>query len=774
VLRNYLKTALRNIKKYKLYSFINISGLAVGMACCIIIFLWIQDEISYDRFHDNSEGLFRVVSNLEGEWTSTSPWAINDVLKRDFPEIIRSTRFRTFHFLTRHEENSYYEDVGFVDPDFLHMFSFPLLRGDLDTALSSKESVVITEKAAQKYFRNQDPVGKILNVNNDTDLKVTGVMKNVPLSSTIQFDMLAPVRLLGEERLRTWALETQAFVMLEKNISLEDLRSKISGTTMEYDKRIENKTVVNDLQPISRMHLYGLNDAGGVLYIYIFLGIAVIILLIACINFINLSTAKSGNRAVEVGMRKVIGANRIHLIKQFFGEAVFISLVAFILAVLLVSLFLPSFNNLTQKQLTVDPIQNSTLILILLGIALFTGIVSGSYPALLFSSFTPIQALRETGSLSFKSPVLRRVLVIFQFTIAVGLIFSSVILQRQMNYIWNKDLGFNRNYVLRLPMNQDIQEHYDAFKQRLLSSSDILNVTSASNTPLSIGNINPVYWEGQTPDQYEVINFSAVDYDYFKTFQMNFLEGRAFSRDFSTDGQNYIINEAAVRFTGLKSPIGKLFSIWEHEGRIIGVVKDFHSHSLHDEIRPVVFTLTHNWPHNYIFVRIHPEKAQSAIQSVESSWKQFAAAYPFEYEFLYDIFNRQYQTDQKMSLIINDFTYLAIFLSCLGLFGLASYMAERRTKEIGIRKVLGASVSSVVVMLSKDYTRWVLVANVIAWPIAWYMMSQWMKNYAYRINIQWWMFLFAGGLTLFIALLTVGYQSIRAATANPADSLKYE
>lgn len=736
MLKNYFKTALRNIKKYKVYSLINIFGLAVGMASCILIFLWIQDELSYDRFHDHSDRLFRVVSSLEGEWTSTSPWAINDVLKRDFPEILRSTRFRTFHFLTRHKENSYYEDLGFVDPDFLDMFSFPLLQEDQDTALSSKESVVISEKVAQKYFRNQHPVGKILTVNNDTDLKVTGVMKNVPLNSTIQFDMLASVKLLGEGRLQTWALETQAFVMLEKNVSLKDLRSKISGTTMKYDKRIENKTVINDLQPVSRMHLFGLNEKGGILYIYIFSAIAVIILLIACINFINLTTAKSGNRAVEVGMRKVIGARRSHLIKQFFGEAVFISFIAFILAVLLVSLFLPSFNNLTQKQLVLDPNQNSSLILILLGIALFTGILSGSYPALLFSSFTPIQALRESGSLSFKSPVLRRVLVIFQFTGAVALIFSSIILQRQMNYIKNKDLGFNRSYVLRLPMNKDIQGHYDAFKQRLVSNSDILNVTSASNTPLSIGNINPVYWEGRTPEQYEVINFAAVDYDYFETFQMDITEGRAFSRDFAADEKNYIINEAAVRFTELESPIGKLFSIWEREGRIIGVVKDFHSRSLHDEIRPVVFTLTHNWAHNYIFIRINPEKAQSAVRSVESSWKQFAAGHPYEYDFLDDVFNRQYQTDQRMSSIINDFTFLAIFISCLGLFGLASYMAERRTKEIGIRKVLGASVSSVIFMLSKDFTRWVLIANVIAWPITWYVMSQWMQNYAYRINIK--------------------------------------
>ncbi|MBD3415231.1 MAG: FtsX-like permease family protein [Candidatus Aminicenantes bacterium] len=774
MLKNYLKTAFRNIKKYKLYSFINISGLAVGMACCILIFLWIQDEISYDRFHQHKDRLYRVVSSLEGEWTSTSPWAINDVLKKDFPEVIRSTRFRTFHFLTDRQEKSHYEDVGFVDLDFLHMFSFPLLRGDPETALSSRESVVITKEAAQRYFKNEDPLGKFLTVNNSIDLKVTGILKDVPSNSTLQFDMLAPVKLLGEEKLRTWALETSAYVMLEKNVSLQELRFKISGTTMKYDKRIENQTVVNDLQPISRMHLHGLNDAGGILYIYIFSGIAVIILLIACINFINLTTAKSGKRAVEVGMRKVIGAQRSHLIKQFFGEAVFISLVAFLLAILLVSLFLPSFNQLTQKQLTFDPVENSTLILILLGTALFTGIVSGSYPALLFSSFSPIQALRESGSLSFKSPVLRRVLVIFQFTVAVGLIFSAIVLQKQMTFIRNKDLGFDRSHVLRLPMNKDVQGHYQAFKQSLVKNADILNVTSATNTPLSIGNINPVYWEGRGPDQYEVMNFAAVDYDYFETFQMDLTKGRTFSRDFATDEKNYIINEAAVRFTGLGSPIGKLFSIWKREGRIIGVVKDFHSRSLHDEIKPVVFTLTTNWSHNYIFVRINPERIQPALQTVQSSWKQFASGYPFEYVFLDDVFERQYQTDQRMGLIINDFTLLAIFLSCLGLFGLASYMAERRTKEIGIRKVLGASVSSVALMLSKDFTRWVLIANAIAWPVAWYVMSRWMQNYAYRIRISWWMFFLAGGLALIIALLTVGYQSVKAATANPGDSLRYE
>jgi len=447
---------------------------------------------------------------------------------------------------------------------------------------------------------------------------------------------------------------------------------------------------------------------------------------------------------------------------------------AFVLSLLLVSLFLPGFNNLTQKQLAFDPIHNVPLILSLLGIAFFTGVFSGSYPAFLFSSFTPIQALRESGALSLKSPVLRRVLVVFQFTVAVILIFCSIVLQRQMNYIRNKDLGFNRSYVLRLPMNEEIQSHYDAFKQSLLENSDVLSVTSASNVPLSIGNINPVYWEGRGPDQYEVINFTAVDYDYFKTFQMEFTEGRSFSRDFTTDEQNYIINEAAVRFTGLESPLGKLFSIWRREGRIIGVVKDFHSRSLHDEIRPVVFTLTTNWPHNYIFVRMNPERVQSALRAVEATWKQFAAVYPFEFDFLDDIFNRQYQTDQRMERIINDFTFLAIFISCLGLFGLASYMAERRTKEIGIRKVLGASVSGVVLMLSRDFTKWVLAANVIALPIAWYIASRWMQNYAYRISISWWVYLLSGSLALTIALLTVGYQSLRSALANPADSIRYE
>jgi putative ABC transport system permease protein len=774
MLKSYIKTALRNIKKYKVYSFINVAGLAVGMGCCIIIFLWIQDELSYDLFHDNTKQLYRVVSNLEGEWISTSPWAISDVLKDDFPEIVRSTRFRTINLLARYEESSHYEEIGFVDPDFLHMFSFPLLLGNPDTALSSTNSVILSEEAANRYFKDEDPVGKILNVNNNLDLKITGVIKNVPSNSTIQFDMLAPVQILGEERLRTWALETAAFVMVEKNIRLEDLKSKISGTTMKYDKRIENKTVINDLQPISRMHLYGLNDAGSILYVYIFSAIAVIILIIACINFINLTTAKSGNRAVEVGLRKVVGANKSHLIKQFFGETILISFMAFVLSLLMVSLFLPSFNNLTQKQLTFDPVHNVPLILSLLGIAFFTGVFSGSYPAFLFSSFTPIQALRESGALSLTSPLSRRILVVFQFTVAVVLIFCSIVLQRQMNYIRNKDLGFNRSYVLRLPMNQDIVNHYDAFKQSLLKNSDILSVTSASNVPLSIGNINPVYWEGRGPDQYEVMNFAAVDYDYFKTFQMHFVEGRSFSRDFTSDEQNYILNEAAVRFTKLESPIGKLFSIWTREGRIIGVVKDFHSHSLHDEIKPVVFTLTTNWPHNYIFVRTNPERVQSSLRSMEATWKQFAAGYPFEYDFLDDIFNRQYQTDQRMGQVINDFTYLAIFISCLGLFGLASYMAERRTKEIGIRKVLGASVSSVILMFSKDFTKWVMAANVIALPIAWYVASRWLQNYAYRIRISWWFYLLSAGLALTIAVLTVGYQSLKSAFANPADSIRYE
>jgi len=772
--KNYVLIALRNIYKYKGYSFIKIFGLAVGMACCILIFLWVQNEMGFDRFHEKSDRLYRVISHMDEKWSSSSPWMLPVMLKKDFPEIEKSTTFNNRTMLIHYADKTFYESIGFVAPDFLEMFSFPLIDGEPNTALAALNSVLVSEETAQKYFGGEKALGQTITMNNSQQLTITGVFKNIPAKSSFQFDLLAPIRLFGEDRIQTWYLETSAYVLVKENTSVDDLKAKIAGTTMKYDKRIKDKIIKNDLQALTHIHLYGLNDIGSILYVYIFSIIAAIVLIIACINFINLTTAKATNRAREVGMRKVVGASRIKIAQQFFGESFLLSIVAMIFSILMVEFFLPTFNNLTRTQLSFNLFQNSFVIIALLSIVLVVGILSGSYPALLLSSFKPIKVLQESVASGVKNPLFRRVLVIFQFAITVILIISSIVIKRQLDYIHNKDLGFNRNHVIRLSINSDIRNNYDTFKERLLQNPNILNVTAANNTPTNVGNINPVYWEGRGPDQYETMNFVTVDYDYFETFEMEMAKGRSFSRDFSTDNQNYIINQAAVEFSKLDEPIGKNFSIWTNEGQIVGVVKNIHSRSLHNEMVPIVFALTKNWPHTNVFIRLNPNEVQNTITSIEKVWQEYAGTFPFVFEFLSDVFEQQYQFDQQVGKLFAYFTFLAIFISCLGLLGLAAFTAEQRTKEIGIRKVLGASISNIITLISREFLILLIVANVIAWPIAYFIMNKMMNNYAYRTDLALWVFFASGMLALFIATFAVGFQAIRAARTNPAKSLKYE
>jgi len=772
--RNYFKIAFRNLKKHAGYSAINITGLAVGMACCILFYLWIQDELSYNRFHDHAERLYRIVSHRDGSWSASTPFSLGRVMKQDFPEIRKNSRFLNRQLFINYQDKAFYEQVALVDPDFLEMFSFPLTQGDPVTALSTTETVVITETAARKYFGEEDPVGHIITINNQSQHSVTGVIQDPPSNSSMQFAMLVPFRFAGERMDLSWWLGSDSYVLLQEKVDLDDLRGKIAGTELKYDKRIESKQVTNDLQPIERMHLYGLNDTGPILYVYLFSFIAVIVLIIACINFINLTTARASNRAREVGLRKTVGAGRMNIIRQFFGESVLLSFFAFLLAILIVMLVLPHFNQLAGKQLSVNPIKNLSILIGLLAIAAFTGIVSGSYPALLLSSFKPIAILRETASSGAKNSLLRRILVVFQFTVAIILIIGSVMIQRQMNFIRNTDLGYDRENIIRLPMNSELRSGYQGFKNALLQNPNIVSVTAANNAPTNVGNINPFYWEGRGPEQYETLNFATVDYDYFETFGMEMMEGRSFSRDYSTDAQNYIVNEALVRHTKLQPPLGKMISMWTREGRIIGVVKDFHARSLHSAIGPVAFLLTTDWPHNWVFVRLNPANIQSSLDFIESAWMEYGGGYPFAYRFLDDVFESQYSGDARIGDIFKNFTVLAIFISCLGLFGLASFMAEQRTKEIGIRKVLGASVLRINVLMSKEFLILLGIANALAWPVAYTIMNRLMNIYAYRTNLAWWVFVGAGIAAVVISLLTVSYQAMRAATANPVEALKYE
>jgi len=795
--KNYLKIAFRNLKRHKGYSFINISGLAMGMAVCILILLWVKDELSFDRFHKNADQIYRVVedqiqSNGDIFRVAVTPWPLGEALVKNYPEVINFTRFlRLSRRLVTHKsksvDKSFYENgVCLADPSFLEIFSFPLVKGNPATALSEGNTVVISETTAEKYFGKKNPMGKTLNFNNNQDFTVTGVIKNVPHNSHLKFDFILPFeQTLKNYKYRgSWNSNSyHTFVLLQKNASVKALNEKI----YEYLIRIfAGSKIKLRLQALTDMHLrsnfaidlYGASKDTTV-YIYIFSLIAVLILLIACINFINLTLARASTRAKEVGLRKVVGATRKDLIKQFYGESILFTITALIFAIVLVYLLLPLFNNLAGKELTLDPFSNIGAALGLLLIAIVTGISAGIYPAFILSSFQPANVIK--GNLTVRSgkpggALFGKVLVVFQFTLSVALIIVTLVVNQQLSYIQGKELGYEKDNIIYLTKRGNIGEKYNAFKEELQKKSNVLSVTTSSDVPTySIHSTSAIDWEGKTPEALLWIHHFSVDQDYLKTFKMEIVEGRGFSKDFTTDaaGTAYIVNEAAVKAMDMKNPIGKSFTFWGKKGTIIGVVKDFHYKSLHTETEPLVLRIDPqmDW---YIFVKVRPENIVNTLDYLKKAYQKFNPLFPFEYHFLDEQLDRLYDNDGRSLKIFRYFSIIAIFISCLGLFGLAAFAAQMRTKEIGIRKVVGASISNIILMLSKEFLLLVVTANILAWPIAYFAMNKWLQQFVYRIDIGWWIFVLAGIIALTIALFTVIYQSIKAALANPVNSLKYE
>ncbi len=774
---NYLRTAWRNLKKHKVFSVINIAGLAVGMACCILIFLWVKDELSFDRFHPNHDRLYRTVLRTEGTWFTSSGWALAPILKRDFPEIRKATRVRQQTVLFSVEDKSLSKTVAFVDPDFLEMFDFPLRAGDPRSVLAVNKSAVVTERAAKAIFGNADPMGKILSINtNQFQVSVTGIAKDPPANSTFQFDVLVPVKILGEANIDVdtdWSYASQCYVLLDENASLDAVQEKIAPVVMKYDRRV-NTVRTLELQPLTRIRLHNLGGGGPILYVYIFAVIAVFILLMACINFMNLATARAGTRSKEVGLRKVVGARRSDVVRQFYGESLLHACLALVAAVGLVLLVLPAFNNLAEKSLNLSLTRDAGVLLALLAITLATGVVSGSYPALFLSSFRPAVVLKGAASSGSSKPRLRKTLVVVQFSIAIVLLIGTAAVRKQLDYIQNINLGYNRHHVVSMGMNQVIRSNYQALKDELLREAGVLNVTAATGRPTYVGSINPFWWEGRNPGEYETMNFVATDHDYVKTFEMEIVAGRDFSREFPTDVQNYVVNEAAVRLMGFEDPVGKAFSIWDNKGVIIGVVKDFHNRPLSQEITPTAITLLPNWAPSVMFVRVRPENVARTMDRIEETWRRLVPGQPFEPVFLDQSFDDLYRSDRRMGVIFRDFAALAIFISCLGIFGLAAFTAEQRTKEIGVRKVLGASTGGIVSLLSREFVVLVTIANVIAWPAGYFLTNRLLRNYAYRTDVPFWVFIGAGVLAYLIALLTVSTQAVKASRTEPVNALRYE
>lgn len=792
--KNYLKIALRNIKRYKGYSFINIAGLAVGMACCILILLWVRDELSFDRFHHNIDNIYRVIrqeqDTAEAGKDALTPPPLADALKEKFPGITHATRFGSWGrwLVTSGEKNFYETRYKCADPDFFEMFNFPFIKGNPKNALINTYSVVLTEKMAEKYFGSEDPIGKTLNINKKFDVIVTGVIKNVPGNSTLIFDFIFPFRilvgkdLLGEKTGENWGFNSfNTFVMLNQSSTARELAPKIAGIFKEHN---EEDTDLALLQPFKDIHLYSniqfdLDSVGDIKYVTIFSLLALFVLIIACINFMNLTTAKSAKRAKEVGLRKVIGAKRPQLIWQFFGESMLMSCFAFLLALVLVELILPLFNNLSGKNLSLTPSGNITIYLGLVVITLITGILAGSYPALLLSAFQPVKTLKGASDVKTtgknRTPLFRKILVVTQFTLSIGLIIGTTVIYTQLGFMRDKDLGINKEHIVYIPMAESVIEKYESIKKEFLRNPDVVNVSASLALPTDIGNSpGSPEWEGKDPNNNMQIKADFVDYDYIETFQIKMAQGRSFSKEFPTDkDEAYIVNEEAVRRMGLESPVGKQFSFWNRKGKIIGVMKDFHFRPMYYQIQPIVFKIFPDW-FRVIYIRIKPGDIPATLESLKKTWYRANPGYPFEYRFLDEQFHQLYLTEERMGTLTKYFTVLGILIACLGLFGLASFMAEQRTKEIGIRKALGASVANIILLLSKEFTKLVLVATIIAWPTAYFTMNHWLQNFAYRVGIGWWVFVLSAGLTIIIAFLTVSYQSIKTATANPVEALKYE
>jgi len=788
--RNYLKVALRNILRHRGYSFINITGLAVGMACCIFLLLWVRDELGFDRFHAKADSLYRLEQDQKGPegdfHVIVTPFPVAPALKSDIPEVANSARYYNLGgMLLRYGDKAFFENgLRAVDPSFLDMFSFPLVKGDARTALNEPHSIVISEDIARKYFAGEDPLGKSFMVNTRYPFSVTGVMKNVPKNSSIGPEMLVPfefTRELGRYSDSWGSNSILTFVEMHDPAQLASVNGKITDLIYRRNKERENADWKPDfmLFPLTAIRLhthFGFSqNAGAIQEVYLFVALALFVLLIACINFMNLSTARSANRAREVGLRKVVGASRNHVIGQFFGESVLVAFLALAVAIMIVLCLLPFFNTLAGKYFTAASLVNYQVIAGLIAVALLTGLVSGSYPALFLSSLEPIRVLKGALKIGLRGGFFRKFLVVTQFCLSIILLIGTLVVYEQVKYMRTKNVGYDREQLLYLPLRGGTMNSYGTLKTELLKDPRVLGVSGIDNNPISIGsNSWGADWDGKVPGRNVLISEATVDFDYVETMKIPMAEGRTFSKAFSTDtARAFLVNEEVVKVMGVASAVGKRFKFMDVEGTIVGVMKNYNYLPVETGIPPLALALSPRNAQNAI-IRLQKGDIPSELEYLKSAWQRVNPLYPFEYRFFDDDFAAMYQGHEQTGAVIRYAAILALVIACLGLFGLASFMVEQRTKEIGVRKVLGASVTGITLMLSREFVKWVVVANVIAAPIALYLANRWLEDFAYRIAIGWWFFALAFFVTVVIALLTVSFQSGRAARANPVESLRYE
>ena len=790
MLKNYFKTTWRNLFRNKAFSIINIMGLALGLACSLLIMLWVNDEYKVNAFHKNKTQLYGVFERRYNDGKINAGLATQglmaDEMKIVFPEVQYATGNAWTHQSTFEANNKIIKENGnFAGQDFFKMFSYSLLQGNAITALQTPLDIAISQKMAEDFFGSAaEAIGKTIRYQNKKDLKVTAVFDNVPKNSSAQFDYIINWQTFLEDNgwAKNWTNNGPlTYVMLRKGTDAKVFEKKIAKFLDNYNKEQTQQSYIRlGIQPYGDVYLHSKFDENGEIsggrieYVRLFSIVAIIILLIACINFMNLTTSKSIKRAKEIGVRKVMGAVRFALIKQFISEALLIVSVAMLISLVLVTLVLPQFNQFTGKQIQI-PFDNFAFWLSLTGLLLVTGFISGSYPALYLSSFRPVRVLKGLPKFSNSALWFRKGLVVFQFTLSIILIIGTIVVSKQVNYIQTTHLGYDKENLLYISLEGDLGAKYELFKSQGLKMPGIQNVTKITDGPTRINNgTTGVQWNGKDPNLKIDFAHAAIGYDFIKTMQLQLAQGRDFSKDFATDSVGYIINETALGIIGYQDPIGKPITQWKVEGTIIGVLKDFHFNSLHTQINPLILRLGENTGGRSALVRTEPGKTKEALASLEQICKELNPQFPFSYKFSDEEYQKFYTSEQVVSKLANYFAVLAIFISCLGLLGLVMFAAEQRTKEFGIRKVLGARPATLFNLLSKEFLLLVLMAMTIASPVAWIAMNNWLQDYVYRIDISWWMFAVAGVFAVFIALITVSFQAVKAALANPVKSLRTE
>jgi putative ABC transport system permease protein len=809
MLKNYLKLAWRNLMKYKFISFINLFGLTIGLTCCLLILTYILNELSYDRYNKNADRIYRVTRTFysgNGDVSlnlSTVAPPFGYYLPTDFPEIEKLTRLLNNGTTPlRYKDKLINEpNVYFADENLFNVFTVDVLKGNPKTALNEPFSVMLTEETAKKYFGNENPINKVLRANNQFDVKVTGVYKAFPSNAHIHpnilvsFNTLNDSAVYGAENLRTnWGNNSFfTYIMLPKNYNIESMKSRFPAfldkrMTDEYGPNQPSKFTKLDLQKLTDIHLYSHTDLeaepnGDINRVYIFSAIALFILLIACINYMNLSTARSALRAKEIGIRKVVGARKKELVAQFLSESVLLTWSAIIIAFVLLYLLLPWLNKVSDQNLSVNILFKWQVLVPLFLAPFVVGIISGIYPAIFMSSFQPVKTLKGLFKVGGSSINFRKVLVVTQFAISIILIITTVVVFQQLRYMQNASLGYNKDHLITMTYYTQLNDQYESFRNNLLQNSNIKDVARSSRIPTGrlldgMGAQAPGN-DSMVPVKAD-IRFLATDYDFIPAYGIQLAAGRNFSHSYGMDTSNFIINESAVKAVGWKSndqAVGKNFKYGQFNGHIIGVVKDFHFESLHQEITPLIFVLpppSSQGFYNSISIKISGQNIASALNTVKNTWQKYLPDFPYQYSFFDENFAKLYESEKRQETIFTVFACIAIFIACLGLFGLSAFAISQRVKEIGVRKVLGASTTTIVSLLSKDFLKLVLIAAVIAFPLAWYAMHNWLQDFAYRINIHWWVFVFAAIAAAFIALITVGLQAIKAATANPVKSLRTE